>query len=120
MHGSFGKEGYDEVFLYLLESKYGSAEDSRKRAIPPKAGGFVLDDGVLLTKAKGSNQQRRWVRDPGKFRFSNHVTGMEGGHFGRDKTRAKISARYYWEGLGEDVAFFFQAWRRERILELLL
>ena len=96
---------YDEVFLYLLENKYGSADDSRKRAIRLKAGGFVLDDGVLLTKAKGSNQQRRWVRDPGtkvQILESCHC-GMEGSHFGRDKTRAKISARYYWEGLGEDV-----------------
>lgn len=100
---------YDEVFIYLSEKRYRCSENSRKRAIRLKAVGFFIADGVLFTvhgkDSNGCNQPRRWIRDAEtrmQILESCH-RGMEGGHFGRDKTRSKISARYYWQGLGEDV-----------------
>lgn len=35
-----------------------------------------------------------------------HDLGLGGGHFGRDKTLAKVSERYYWLGMVEDVKSF--------------
>ena len=32
-----------------------------------------------------------------------HSSELGGGHFGRDKTLAKVSERYYWLGMVEDV-----------------
>ena len=96
---------YDEVFLYVSDKKYSCSDDSRKRAIRSKAAGFITADGVLITLEKNSIEPRRWIRDLETrmqiLKSCHH--GLEGGHFGRDKTRSKISARYYWQGLGEDV-----------------
>lgn len=35
-----------------------------------------------------------------------HGSELGGGHFGRDKTLAKINERYYWMGMVEDVKDF--------------
>ena len=32
-----------------------------------------------------------------------HSSELGGGHFGRDKTLTKVSERYYWLGMVEDV-----------------
>ena len=35
-----------------------------------------------------------------------HSSVLGGGHFGRDKTLAKITERFYWQGIVEDVKNF--------------
>lgn len=35
-----------------------------------------------------------------------HADPLGGGHFGRDKTAAKIAERYYWLGMMSDVKSF--------------
>ena len=37
---------------------------------------------------------------------SCHASELGGGHFGRDKTLAKISERFYWLGMVEDIKEF--------------
>ena len=98
-----GAVSYDEVFLYLSDKKYSCSDDSRKRAIRSKAAGFITADGVLITREKNSIEPRRWIRDlePRMQILKSCHHGLEGGHFGRDKTRSKISARYYWQGLAK-------------------
>ena len=100
---------YDEVFLYLSDKKYSCSDDSRKRVIRSKAAGFITADGVLITRERNSIEPRRWIRDLETrmqiLKSCDH--GLEGGHFGRDKTRSKISARYYWQGLAKVILGIF-------------
>ena len=100
---------YDEVFLYLSDKKYSCSDDSRKRVIRSKAAGFITADGVLITREKNSIAPRRWIRDLETrmqiLKSCHH--GLEGGHFGRDKTRSKISAWYYWQGLAKVILGIF-------------
>ena len=35
-----------------------------------------------------------------------HGNVVGGGHFGRDKTLAKLAERYYWVGMSADVRYF--------------
>ena len=37
-----------------------------------------------------------------------HASVLGGGHFGRDKTLAKISERFYWQGMVENVKEYCQ------------
>ena len=79
---------YDEVFLYLSDKKYSCSDDSRKRAIRSKAAGFITADGVLFTRENNSIEPGKEIRDLEtrmKILTSCHH-GLEGGHFGRDKT----------------------------------
>lgn len=43
-----------------------------------------------------------------KVRIMQEVHGnvVGGGHFGRDKTLAKLAERYYWVGMSADVRYF--------------
>ena len=100
---------YDKVFLFLSDKKYSCSDDSRKRAIRSKAAGFITAEGVLITREKNSTEPRRWIRDLEtrmQILESCHH-GLEGGHFERDKTRSKISALYYWQGLAKVIPGIF-------------
>ncbi len=85
---------YDTVFQYLHLQEYPPDSDqNQKRAIRRRANKFVLKNAVLYYKYKGTSKQ--WIVDPkmqGKIILACHADKL-GGHFGRDKTREKVSSR---------------------------
>ena len=70
----------------MIEEKGNTLESSRLNTA----------DRVLITREKNSIEPRKWIRDLETrmqiLKSCHHA--LEGGHFGRDKTRSKISAWY--------------------------
>ena len=87
--------GHETVFMYLQCAKYPEgSSDNQKRAIRNKSKKFTIQDGMLHYVSK--NGLRQWIADQcqqQKIIAACHAD-MLGGHFGRDKTREKITSRY--------------------------
>ena len=87
---------YDTIFNYLQHPHHpytSECSGNDKRAIRKKAKKFVIKDGVLHNVHGSSHRQ--WITDmeqQKKIMKSCHSDKL-GGHFGRDKTREKISSR---------------------------
>ena len=106
---------YDEVFKYLSNKKRRYAEEcseSRKRAIRKFSDNIQLEDGVLFyvqydDKDKQSvKSKRQWISDKKKQKQVLqylHDDSAGGCHFGRDKTRDKVSRRYFWHAQFDDI-----------------
>ena len=106
---------YDEAFKYLSDKKMRYAEEcseSRKRAICKFSENICLEDGVLFymqfdNKDKQTVKSKcQWISDEKKQKQvlqSLHDDPAGGCHFGRDKTRDKVSSRYFWHGLCDDI-----------------
>ena len=69
----------------------GDAKSNFRRLVKP----YTVDNGVIKHKGKEVLLQSR-VEDMLKAYHDNPATG---GHFGRDKTLAKLAERYYWKGI---------------------
>ncbi len=85
---------YDLVLKYLQCREYPEGcGDNKKRAIRNKSKKFMIQDGILFYSAKG--KLKHWIDDKTKQKQimdSCHADKL-GGHFGRDKTRDKVSSR---------------------------
>ncbi len=85
---------YDIVFQYLHLGAYPSdSSANHKRVIRKKARKFVLKDSLLYLSSQGNLKQ--WIVDAKqqeKIIESCHADKL-GGHFGRDKTREKVTSR---------------------------
>ena len=88
--------GYQAVLQYLSSGTYPiSSTSNNKRAIRAKSAKFVLDSGVLFLVQK-DHPRRQWIssrEQQQNILFACHSDKL-GGHFGRDKTREKITSRY--------------------------
>ena len=88
-------------FWSKTESKYAAnCSESRRRAIRK----FSKNDTVLLLY-----DQRKWISDSKlqkQVLKSIHSASSGGCHFGRDKTKEKVTKRYYWHGMYEDIDLF--------------
>ena len=81
--------------MYLQFAKYPEGRsDNQKRAIRNKSKKFTIRDGMLHYVSK--NGLRQWIAD--QCQQQNIIAACHadklGGHFGRDKTREKITSRY--------------------------
>ena len=86
--------------------------ESRKRAICKFSENIHLEDGVPIyvqydDKEKQSvKSKRQWISDEKKQKQVLqylHDDSAGGCHFGQDKTRDKVSRRYFWHGQVEDI-----------------
>ena len=87
---------YEDVFNYLQGGSYpAEASEGAKRSIRRKSKKFKIHDGLLYYTHGG--RERQWIRDEGtkKRIIAACHSDKLAGHFGRDKTREKISSRYY-------------------------
>lgn len=87
--------GYDIVFQYLLLKEYPpDVSENRQRAIRRRANKFVLKDGILHYSSKET--LKPWITDEKKQQNIIQACHADklGGHFGRDKTREKVTSRY--------------------------
>ena len=103
---------YQEVFKYLsnkTERYPEGCSDARKRAIRKFAEKIFLEDGVLFYTQSASEEtqgERQWIADKEmqqQILQSLHDDPAGGCHFGRDKTKDKVSSRYSWHGQLDDV-----------------
>ena len=106
---------YDEVFRYLNDTNRRYTEectDSRMRAIRKCSENIHLEDGVLFylqyeDKEKQTvKSKRQWISNEKKQKQilkSLHDDPARRCHFGRDKTRDKVSSRYFWHGQYYDI-----------------
>jgi len=96
---------FTAIVDYLKSNLYppGSSKNE-KRAIRQQAKSFRLKDGVLYhihhkkeTKVVTDNEEKeRIIRNM-------HSEAAGGGHFGQNVTLAKISERFWWRGMSDDV-----------------
>ena len=100
---------YNEMWNYLKYGKYPEGADKgKKRDIRKKCEPFLLENDELYHKPKSGtgNMAKKVVLSTEKERIIQacHDNVVSGGHFGRDKTFSKISQKYYWKGMKDDVA----------------
>lgn len=100
---------YNEMWNYLKYGKYPEGADKeKKRDIRKKCEPFLLENDELYHKPKSGtgNMAKKVVLSTEKERIIQacHDNEVSGGHFGRDKTFSKISQKYYWKGMKDDVA----------------
>ena len=89
---------YSVVFDYVQSQKYPEdCEENKKRAIRRKAQKFSVRNGVLFYTYNGHNQE--WICEVNKQRQIIEAAHGDklGGHFGRDKTREKITSRWVFK-----------------------
>ena len=86
---------YEVIVTHLQDKNYPEgARNNTKRAIKNKSKKFVIDGGVLFYAAGGTLKQ--WINSKERQHEivkSGHADKL-GGHFGRDKTREKVTSRF--------------------------
>lgn len=97
------EERYQQLIRYLRGSKSGTPtypagfSTSQKRGLRQQAATFEEQDGVLYHrsshKVTGNRKLLRVVLGEGEKKRLLHAfhDGLDGGHFGRDKTLSKVS-----------------------------
>lgn len=99
---------YKEIWKYLKYGEYPEgATKEAKRDIRRRGELFYLENEELYYKPKrGTDMPKKVVSSINKERIIQacHDNPVSGGHFGRDKTLNKISQKYYWKGMKDDVS----------------
>ena len=105
-------QNLQEIQDYLQRGEYPSGLDKGEKANFRRKckNNFKFEDGVLyyrkhLSKAEADQDWRVCVRsleDKARIIKSCHA-GPTGGHFGRDKTLDKISSRFFWKHMVEEI-----------------
>lgn len=100
MSAELTEERYDQLVQYLRTAKLGVAGSypewfttNQKRGLRQQAECFQEKDGVLFRRSASSSKFLRVVISRNeKERLMNAChSGVDGGHFGRDKTMSKVS-----------------------------
>ena len=93
---------------YLRSGQYPLGISKQEKAVIRKRSKtFQIVDGFLHYNGKdGLHQVVTDDRTKCKILEACHDDKVGGCHFGRDKTASKVSARYYWKGIMQDV----EAW----------
>ncbi|KAL5471089.1 hypothetical protein EMCRGX_G029165 [Ephydatia muelleri] len=96
---------YDMLLAFCCDCKYPpECSKNEKDCIRRKAKNFIVKEGLLFYRDK-DNKEYRVVTESEKHKVLEgcHSAELGGGHFGRDKTLVKISERFYWLGMVNDV-----------------
>ncbi|KAL9968157.1 hypothetical protein ACROYT_G026496 [Oculina patagonica] len=99
---------HDEIFYYLRDSRYpNDFTKDQKRNLRKKAQKFALfEDALFFIGHDRSKQPKRWIHDideQQKILTACHQNDkIDGDHVGRDRTRRKVNAQYYWNGVTKD------------------
>eukprot|EP00731_Ephydatia_muelleri_P022731 Em0015g314a len=88
-------------------------ELAQKRSLRRKCEDYAVDSGVLYRKKEKEKERGemeflrvpRGVEERERILHSCH-SSKESGHLGRDKTREKVSSRFFWKTLMKDVDEF--------------
>ena len=96
---------YEELQDYLARGLYPTGSTKQDKCIICKrVKNFKLIDGVLHYQEKeGPRQVVTETKTKRQILEACHDDRVGGCHFGRDRTFAKVSARFYWKGIKEDV-----------------
>ena len=90
---------YMEIFNYLSHGQYTNCNTSRKRNIRRNSLNYSLQNGKLYRSSKTVVK----LEEKPAVLHALHSDSTAGGHLGRDKTRKKVAAAYYWPGWQADV-----------------
>eukprot|EP00731_Ephydatia_muelleri_P022827 Em0015g410a len=96
---------YDTLLAFFCDCKYPpECSKNEKDCIRRRAKNFIVKEGLLFYRDK-HNKEYRVVTKKEKMKVLDgcHSAELGGGHFGRDKTLLKISERFYWIGMVNDV-----------------
>eukprot|EP00731_Ephydatia_muelleri_P008402 Em0004g740a len=96
---------YDTLLAFCCDCKYPpECSKNEKDCIRRRAKNFIVKEGLLFYRDK-HNKEYRVVTKKEKMKVLDgcHSAELGGGHFGRDKTLLKISERFYWIGMVNDV-----------------
>ena len=107
---------YEEAFRYLTDPEDGryveGVTESRKRVIRRFTQARIsMQHGILWYNEEKEDSKRQWIANferQQQILQSIHDDTLGGCHLGRDKTREKISKRYFWHGMGEDVDYYIK------------
>lgn len=101
---------YSEVHRYLSHSSSAKFEEEcseiRRRTIRRFSSNIILEDGLLFHVQGAEGTKRRWIYEKEQQKqiiMSIHDNPAGGCHFGRDKTRDKVTSKYYWHNQYEDI-----------------
>ena len=96
---------YDEAQDYLVRAVFPAGSTKQDKCIiHRRVKRFKLIDGVLHYKGKeGPRQVVTEIKTKRQILEACHDDRVGGCYFGHDKTFAKVSARFYWKGIKEDV-----------------
>eukprot|EP00731_Ephydatia_muelleri_P030585 Em0022g99a len=106
---------YQQFWQLLKDPVYRSLRYGRRRAqkrsLRQKCEDYAVDSGVLYRKKEKERGEMEFLRVPRgvnkreQMLHSCHLS-KESGHLGRDKTREKVSSRFFWKTLMKDVDKF--------------
>ena len=102
-------EEYNNLIDLIVRGLYPQGMDKiRKDGLRRKSKRFLVKDGLLFYYDKKRNTGLLVVLTSQKTMILEgcHSAILGGGHFGRDKTLEKLSERYYWKGMVDDVKNF--------------
>eukprot|EP00731_Ephydatia_muelleri_P005433 Em0002g1609a len=104
-HKCMEQSEYDTLLAFCCDCKYPpECSKNEKDYIRRRAKNFIVKEGLLFYRDK-HNKEYRVVTKKEKMKVLDgcHSAELGGGHFGRDKTLLKISERFYWIGMVNDV-----------------
>ena len=114
-NSSFNVEDYNGEYKaigeYLVTLKKDETMTNEEfRALKRKADKFMVFRGHLFKKGKRNAVPRRVICDTDRQQevIKECHEGFGGGHCGRDGTQLKVSLRYYWEKLTDDVRAYVE------------
>ncbi|KAL5487243.1 hypothetical protein EMCRGX_G019822 [Ephydatia muelleri] len=96
---------YDTLLAFCCDCKYPpECSKNEKDCIRRRAKNFIVKEGLFFYRDQ-HNKEYRVVTKKEKMKVLDgcHSAELGGGHFGRDKTLLKISERFYWIGMVNDV-----------------
>ena len=94
------------VYDYLATSTYpGDISKDDKRRIREQSKSFAVSDGQQFNRGPKDKLQKVVVDTQERDRIvaNHHGEPLEGSHFGQNATQKKVSARFWWRSMTEDV-----------------
>eukprot|EP00731_Ephydatia_muelleri_P034765 Em0075g18a len=110
------QDEFSVVEDYLRMNQYPKGISKGDKAnLRRKCKNFKFDCGVLYFRRvkKGEGDEEGWkicvrTEDEKRRILESCHAGIEGNHLGRDKTIQKISSRFFWKNINEDIRIFVQ------------